>query len=130
MEIRDKNNELLAILLKFNEFKNGKYFATNNSEEFQLASFDLNKDEIIEKHYHPEQNRTIRKTSEVIVVLDGKIEIEIYDNDLNFVHKEILLFGDTVSLISGGHGLKIIDDSKFVEVKQGPFIPEVDKKRF
>ena len=130
MEIRDKNNELLAILLKFNEFKNGKYFATDNSDEFQLASFDLNKDEIIEKHYHPEQNRTIRKTSEVIVVLDGKIEIEIYDNDLNFVHKEILSFGDTISLISGGHGLKIIDDSKFVEVKQGPFIPEVDKKRF
>lgn len=130
MEIRDNSNELLAIILKFNEFKNGKYFATDNSEEFQLASFDLNKDEVIERHYHPEQKRNIRKTSEVIVVLDGKIQIEIYDNDLNFVYKDFLSFGDTVSLISGGHGLKIIDDSKFVEVKQGPFIPEEDKKRF
>jgi hypothetical protein len=130
MEIRDHKNKLLAIILRDENFREGKYFATENSAELQLASFNLEKDTVIEKHYHPEQKRFISTTSEVIVVIQGKIEIEIFNNNLEILHTDTILAGDVLALYSGGHGLKLSEDSKFIEVKQGPFIPEIDKKRF
>jgi hypothetical protein len=30
----------------------------------------------------------------------------------------------------GGHGIEVTEDSKFVEAKQGPYLEDIDKKRF
>ena len=49
---------------------------------------------------------------------------------MDIVNEVKLLKGDTVALISGGHEMKIKKDSKFVEVKQGPYDPNTDKVRF
>ena len=73
MKIYDKNDELLALLLDFNKIEDSKYFATENSQELQVASFKLNKDEEILRHIHPPQDRNIKTTSEVIIVLEGEI---------------------------------------------------------
>ena len=56
--------------------------------------------------------------------------VDIYDTELNFVTNVELFSGDTISLLNGGHGITFLENSKFIEVKQGPFNPETDKKRF
>ena len=33
----------------------------------------------------------------------------------------ILNSGDTVLLLTGGHGFNLLEDSKIIEVKQGPY---------
>ena len=33
-------------------------------------------------------------------------------------------------LAYGGHGFEMIEDSEIIEVKQGPYLDEVDKIRF
>ncbi len=33
-------------------------------------------------------------------------------------------------LVSGGHGFKVIDEVEMIEVKQGPYSGDQDKKRF
>jgi hypothetical protein len=33
-------------------------------------------------------------------------------------------------LISGGHGFEVLEDLNMVEVKQGPYVGDTDKKRF
>ena len=38
--------------------------------------------------------------------------------------------GESIILVSGGHGIEIIEDSKFIEIKQGPYKEEADKIRF
>ena len=58
------------------------------------------------------------------------MEFEIYDKNLELVTTEIIGSGEAVALISGGHGIKILEDTKFFEVKQGPYIEKIDKKRF
>ena len=90
----------------------------------------MNKDEVIEKHFHPNQHRNIKNTSEVLVLLDGSIEVTIYDDNLELVASQIINSGDTVALMSGGHGLKLLEESKFIEVKQGPYDEKTDKVRF
>ena len=129
-KIYDHANTLLAIILRPNQIREEKFFATENSQEMQVAFFNLKKDTVIDNHIHLKQNRNIHSTSEVSVVLKGEIEVSIFDNDKNLVCKHKLISGETVALFEGGHGIKIIEDATLVESKQGPYLEEIDKVRF
>ena len=78
MEIKDKNGKLLAMVIDYNKINQSKYFATDNSHELQVAAFNLEKNEKIIRHIHPPQERKINSTSEVLIILEGQIEYEIY----------------------------------------------------
>ena len=130
MKIFDSNKNLLALVVKKDEIKEGVNFATSNDEEFQIGSFKLEKGTIVEKHIHLNQNRNVTKTSEALVVFEGELEVSIYDSEKKFIKKIIVKEGDTICLLSGGHGIKINKDCKFVEIKQGPYVEEEDKIRF
>ena len=130
MIINDKKGELLAILLKLSEVEEKKFFATDNDNELQLASFQLDAGEEIMRHYHPKQNRNISLTSEVIVVTQGKIKVEIYDTSLELNSTHEIKANEIIALFNGGHKIIMIENSKFVEVKQGPYDPKTDKKHF
>lgn len=130
MRIYDKNNKLLAICIEYDSSQEKKNFFTDDSFEFQVATFNLPKNTEILKHYHPEQKREIMGTSEVIIVQEGSLTIDIYSDEKILVESLKLKKGDLVNMISGGHGIKIDDDCKFIEVKQGPYSDEIDKVRF
>tara|TARA_B100000902_G_C27318207_1_gene922612 strand:+ start:1918 stop:2310 length:393 start_codon:yes stop_codon:yes gene_type:complete len=130
MKIFDNDNNLLAIVIKVEEMQDGKIFFTENEMEFQLASFSLDNQTKIERHYHPEQKREIFGTTEVLLVLEGKMEFEIYDRSNELISTVAIGRGEVIALFSGGHGIKMLEKTKFIEVKQGPYIEKIDKKRF
>lgn len=130
MEIRDKNNKLLAMIFSPNDYKDEKHFLTKDSNEFQIAQFNLDEATEIKRHIHKDQERKINKTSEVIIVNEGSLELEIYDEELKLVTKEIVNQGQVIALFNGGHGFKTLSKSKFLEVKQGPYVEDQDKEKF
>jgi len=130
MKIYDSSQNLLAIVIKKGTSKEEKDFHTDDSSEFQLGTFNLQKDTVIERHYHQKQERKIHSTNEVLVLQEGKMLITIYDLDLNKVEDITLESGDMVALFDGGHEIKVEEDSNFIEVKQGPYIEGQDKTRF
>ena len=130
MRIYDENNKLLAIYVKFDSSPNEKNFVTDNEFEFQVATFNLDKNTEILRHYHPEQKREIIGTSEVLIVQEGSLTIDIYSDKKELIKSLVLEKGDMVNMISGGHGVTINENCKFIEVKQGPYIDEIDKVRF
>jgi|MGYP000167952087 cupin fold WbuC family metalloprotein len=130
MKILDQEENLLAYIIRFEDIKEGKNFITSNDAEFQLASFNLSDDTVIERHYHPKQERKIKYTNEVLIVLDGELEVDIYDNEKNHIQTVNLKSLDTIALIDGGHGISFNSQTKFIEVKQGPYNEKTDKKRF
>ena len=130
MKIYDKDKKLLAIFIKNEDTKVEKNFVTENEQEMQLASFNLKKGTKILNHYHPKQTRTITSTAEVITVIDGSLKINIFDDDLKIVESQIINSGETVALFAGGHGIEVIERSRFIESKQGPYIEDIDKVRF
>ena len=130
MEIRDKNNKLLAMIFTPGDFKDEKHFLTEDNNEFQIAQFNLDHGTEIKRHIHGKQERKIENTSEVIIVNEGSLELEIYDENLKLVTIEIVNKGQVIALFNGGHGFKSLSNSKFLEVKQGPYIEEQDKERF
>jgi len=131
IKIQDDDNCLLGIILKKDKiFDKEKHFFTDDNAEMQIASFDLSKNTVIQNHIHLDQKRNIRTTSEVIIVFDGLIEVSIYDKNLNLITIETISAGEVVVLFEGGHGIKVLEDTKFIEAKQGPYLMDKDKKRF
>ena len=118
MKIYDKNGVILAFIVNANKNEQAKNFYTENNLDMQVASFNLKKGENIDRHYHYKQNRNIQTTSEVIYVQEGNLEIEIYDNEKNFVDKLSASEGMIIIIFDGGHAINIIEDSKFIEIKQ------------
>ena len=130
MEFKDNKGKILAMLIDFDSINEEKYFATDNDNELQIATFNLKKEQEILRHIHPPQDRKINTTSEVLIVLEGEIEFTLYDDDLELCHSAVAKKGNLLVLMSGGHGLKILQDTKFIEVKQGPYDEKIDKVRF
>ena len=130
MNIEDKNGNLLASIIKKDVMKGDKYFATDHNQDLQIAKFNLKKDTEILRHIHLQQERRIMTTSEVIILTEGHMIVDIYSEDLEPLHSDVLHEGDILALFKGGHGLRMSTDCKFIEVKQGPYSEEIDKKRF
>jgi len=130
MKIYDKNDNLLAILIKANEIKIGRNFLTTNEEEMQVASFNFAEKTVIDNHIHLNQDRSIQTTPEILFVVSGKLKVFIFDEYKDFVNEYNLETGDTIALIKGGHGSAVEKGTKLVEAKQGPYTEILDKKRF
>ena len=77
---------------------------------------------IVKPHYHTPLERVTQTTHEGIILLDGVIELSIYDLDYSLIEKRILQAGDCALILNGGHSFKIIEDARFFEIKNGPYM--------
>ena len=94
MKIYDTNKNLIAVFKKYKDIKNSKNFLTDNKDEFQFGTFNLEKGDEIKRHIHYEQPRNIYGTSEAIVVLDGSLKVSFFDNDKKFIDRLITNLDD------------------------------------
>ena len=85
---------------------------------------------IIDPHIHNPVTREVEYTKEVLFIKSGKVKVDFYDNERNYLESEILNTGDVILLAYGGHGFKVLEDCEMIEVKQGPYAGELDKTRF
>ena len=82
-----------------------RLFAT----KYPVVGFDINRNRI------KELKQGVDNTKEVESTLLKKVIVE--------KHETILMFG-------GGHGIEVSEDTKFIEIKQGPFDEKLDKEHF
>lgn len=69
-------------------------------------------------------------TQEVLFIKKGILRVDFYDEYEDYLESKDLHAGDIILLISGGHGFQILEEVEMIEVKQGPYAGENDKKRF
>jgi cupin superfamily acireductone dioxygenase involved in methionine salvage len=74
--------------------------------------------------------RKLVGTSEVLYVLKGHALVDIYDNDHQLIDTRELFVGDLILMVSGGHGFRMLEDTTFLEIKQGPYIGIDEKELF
>ena len=124
-------NELLALIIK-NKYikKKGINFFTNNKLSQQVAYMNHKKGHVIQPHIHKKRLKKIYDTSEVLIILDGTMRVDFYDNKKKYLFNRKLIKNDIIILLKFGHGFKIDKNCKFIEVKQGPFDPNRDKFKF
>jgi hypothetical protein len=123
--------KILAIIIRSTyQKKKGVNFFTKKNLIQQVAYMNHAKNHLIQPHTHKKIVRKISGTSEVLIILDGKLRVDFYSKKKSFVKSKVINKNDIIILLNGGHGFKVIKNCKFIEIKQGPFISSKDKKRF
>ena len=84
----------------------------------------------IQRHVHRPLERHLIGTSEVLIIRKGRCEIDIYNNQRELVATRELWQGDIMLMVDGGHGFRMLEDTVFLEVKQGPYTGIDEKERF
>jgi len=124
------NGKLLSIIIRKNFEKNGIEFFTPDDFSQQLAYMKRPKDYVISPHVHNAVSRDVQYTKEVLLIKSGKLRVDFYDDDRKYLESTILEAGDVILLAFGGHGFEMLEESEIIEVKQGPYVGEMDKVRF
>ena len=88
------------------------------------------KKHVITPHTHNFVSREVNFTKEVLFIKSGKIRVDFYDDEKNYLESMVLNQGDVILLAFGGHGFEMLEASEIIEVKQGPYAADQDKTRF
>lgn len=124
------NNTILAIIISANFKEPGIHFFTKDNFSQQLAYMQHPKGKEIQPHFHNLHPRKVQLTQEVLFIKKGKLRVDFYTNDQQYLESHILTAGDVILLASGGHGFEILEDLEMYEVKQGPYGGNNDKTLF
>lgn len=124
------NSICLAIIIRSSYQKDGIEFFSNDKDSQQLGYMKRPEGYLIIPHRHNLVQREVKLTQEVLFIKSGKIRVDFYDNQQQYIESTILNQGDIILLCDGGHGFKMIETSEIIEVKQGPYCGEEDKVRF
>ena len=84
----------------------------------------------IPRHIHCPLERHLVGTSEVIIVKEGRCQLDVYNDNRELVATRELHPGDLMLMVGGGHGFRMLEDTVLLEIKQGPYTGVDEKERF
>lgn len=122
--------EMLALIIRASYKREGIEFFTTDDDTLQMGYMFRPAEYNIAPHRHNAVPRTVYLTQEVLVLRSGKVRVDFYNNDEQYLRSTILNKDDVILLSSGGHGFTMLEPSEIIEVKQGPYGGEKDKVRF
>lgn len=114
--------ELIAIRVK--SFKNGTHSFTPANEALQLLTAKHPKGRYVQAHFHSPEKRITSNLQECLIVVKGKIKIDLYGKDKKYFKAIQLKAGELAILFRGGHSVRFLTDSEVYEIKTGPFIDD------
>ena len=122
--------ETLALILRARFDNEGVNFVTAEDSPLQVGVLMHPQGFKIKHHIHRASSKIINSIQEVLHVEYGRVGVNFYDDNGEQIGGAVINMGDTILLIAGGHGFDILEDSKIIEVKQGPYEGmEKDKKQ-
>jgi hypothetical protein len=105
-------------------------FISPDSYYQQLGFVVYPADGVVCRHLHLPLQRHLIGTPETLLIRKGKVEVELYSQDKSPLGTWVLREGDIIQLVGGGHCFKCLEDTVFLEIKQGPYTGLVEKERF
>lgn len=130
LETIEHDGKTLAILLRASYRQDGIRFFTPDEFSQQLAYMNRPSGYVIPPHVHNPVRREVQFTKEVLFIRSGRVRVDFYTDQQEYLESTVLERGDVILLVVGGHGFEMLEASEIVEVKQGPYAGEADKTRF
>jgi hypothetical protein len=115
------NGKVYAIIVRAGAKVEGLEFFTPEDYPFQLGVHSRAAGVELKPHVHTFKPKTINVAQEMLHVCKGRIEVKFYDDNKKHFATATLSAGDTVLFAAGGHGIKFLEETKIIEVKQGPY---------
>ena len=127
----EHSGQLLALVVRGGTQQDGLRFVTPPESSLQLGIHQHGAGAAVKPHIHRGGSRTVNDVQEMLHLESGKAEARFYDGDGRQIAITTLSCGDTILLMSGGHGFRFLEPTKMIEVKQGPYLGvHEDKQRF
>jgi hypothetical protein len=123
----EHEGELLALIIPARFREPGAHFVTPPEFSQQLAYMHHPAGKQIAPHVHNELAREVRLTQEVLLIKSGRLRVDLYSNERDYLESWELAPGDVILLSGGGHGFTVLEDVEMFEVKQGPYGANLDK---
>ena len=120
----------VAIIVRAGYHPERTEFVTTSENVLQLGYIVYGAGKSITPHLHRNLERRIKGTPEVLYVRTGKMRATFYSSEKMRQDEVILHQGDVILLLDGGHGFEMLEDTVLMEIKQGPYLGEMDKERF
>lgn len=120
----------VALIVRANFQPEKTQFLTTDQDVLQLGYIVYGAGQSISPHIHMLAERHILGTPEVLYVRKGRMRTIFYSNEKVRKGDVILDQGDVIVLFDGGHGFDMLEDTVLMEIKQGPYLGELDKERF
>ena len=123
--------KLLALIVK-GKYRNKKgiTFFTPKESTQQFGYMRHKKEYIIKPHLHKKRLTKILYTTEIILILKGKLRVDFYNLKKKYLFSRVIKEKDIIMLVHGGHGFKVLKNVEMIEIKQGPYILSRDKIKF
>lgn len=115
-----EGENLVAQIYNLNDIS-GFGFPTCKESSLQFGYRHVEEELNIPGHIHKRVTRTLDNTAEFLFVLEGMMTIEIYSENEKILDKLELTNNMALLQFYGGHKIKLSADTKFFEIKQGPY---------
>lgn len=129
-EIINWNDQPLAYIIHPNPLPDRTAFITPPEFKQQVGLIVYPTGGEVKRHLHLPLERHLIGTSEVLILQKGHCLADIYNDERGLVATRELRAGDVILMVGGGHGFRMLEDTVFLEVKQGPFLPIKEKEHF
>ena len=129
-EIINWNDQPLVYIIHTNPLPDQTTFVTPPEFKQQVGFVVYPQGGEIHRHVHLSLERHLIGTSEVLILLKGRCLFDVYNDTRELVATRELRAGDVMLMVGGGHGFRILEDTVFLEVKQGPYTGVDEKERF
>jgi len=120
----------LALIVRNSFSADGIEFFTPDDYSQQIGYMKRAQGYVIPAHVHNPVTREVHFTREVLIIKSGRLRVDLYSDDQEYVESAILEAGDIILLANGGHGFEMLEETVIIEVKQGPYAGDGDKTRF
>lgn len=124
--VRQATTEI-AVIIRAGYARQGVTFVTPDEYSQQLGYMNRPAGYRIPAHIHNAMPRAVVFTREVLFIRSGRLRVDFYGDDQQYIESRILNAGDVILLASGGHGFEMLEDTEMIEVKQGPYAGSGDK---
>ena len=128
--IKTKDNVLTSIIIRHDFQPSSTTFVTSPDLAQQVGFVVYPAGGVIKRHIHKNVDRQNISSSEALIIREGKLEIDIFDQTKNLVATRLLEAGDFVLMVSGGHGFRVLEPTIMLEIKLGPYAGPEDKELF
>jgi hypothetical protein len=131
IEIRDPMGKLLAYKIG-RDLPEGLQAYSHELDFVQVLSWNYQSGKKLQAHFHLQSPRSATHTQEAIVVMSGRLRVDIYGQDRETLRQLLVDSGECMVFLEGGHGYEILEDGTHVfEIKNGPYPGlQADKEKF
>jgi hypothetical protein len=130
IETLEVDGNVLGFVIRAGATPTSTGFITGDDANLQAGFVVYPRGGAVQPHVHLPVERSVIGTAEFILVRSGRCFVDVYSDQREIVATRELGPGDAILSLAGGHGFRMSEDTVLLELKQGPFLPGLDKERF